>query len=459
MTKKIQTRYTCNTCGHEVSKWLGKCPECLSWNSFQEEFTNSKFKKNIGVKDENEKAQSLKFVKEHSFSRLKSGLPEFDRVVGGGLVRGTFVLCAGEPGIGKSTLLMNILEAYACQLNLEKFLYVSGEESLGQIAGRAKRLNVKSENILLLNEVLWQSIEKTLKTQKPKFLIIDSIQTIYSNEVESAPGSPNQMKEMAYQLMNYAKENDVICIAIGHITKEGAIAGPKLLEHIVDIVLTIEGEPRDDLRILRCYKNRFGETYQVGLFEMNEQGLKGVNHLITQTRAQRIDSIGCAYSLIKEGNRIFALEIQALVVENKFSHGRRISQGIDHNHLSMLIAIIEKYLGIKLASDDVYLNLSGGLRPQGRESDLAIIAAIISSKCNYSLNSKMILVGETTLAGTLKGLPAIENRLAEIKSWGFLKIVMAESLKSKNLDEMEIHNLKTIKDFEETLKDFKDRAS
>ena len=462
MSKKTQTLYTCNTCDHQVNKWLGRCPECLTWNSFREEMIVSKGRMQF-LSQEEEKTQSLAALNDENFSRLKSGITEFDRVVGGGLVSGSFILCAGEPGIGKSTLLLNLLCAYAKSLASEKMLYVSGEESTTQVGARAKRLGVKNENILILNEILWQTVEKTLNKHRPKVLIIDSIQTMISNEVESIPGSPTQMKEMAFQLMNYAKKNDVVCIIIGHITKEGSIAGPKLLEHIVDVVLTIEGESKSENRVLRCSKNRFGETHQVGLFEMSEQGLRCVDHLVSQNRNHNQNSIGCSFSLIKEGSRILALEVQALVVENKYSHGRRVSQGIDYNHLSMLVEIIEKYLGVNLASDDIYLNLSGGIKPQGRESDLAIIAAILSSKLNQVINAKTIFIGETSLTGSLKGITAINQRIDEIKAWGFDTIVMAQALKKEDFRNVDILCLKYVKDldkvFNSITKELKDRAS
>lgn len=460
MSKKNQVQYICSVCHHLVNKWLGRCPECQTWNSFQEEFLSQKTI-TTNIQEIDDIAKSLCEIHEVSSSRLKSEIAEFDQVVGGGLIRGSFVLCAGEPGIGKSTLVLNLLGAYANQLKEEKLLYVSGEESIAQVGARAQRLAINHENILLLNEVLWQTVERSLKKHKPSFLVIDSIQTIFSHDVESAPGSPTQIKEMAFQLLNYAKKNQAICIVIGHITKEGSIAGPKLLEHIVDTVLTVEGDPKNEHRILRCSKNRFGKTHQIGLFEMNKSGLKGIDHLINRPMTNSDEVIGCAHTLIKEGQRLLALEIQALVIENKYTYGKRVSQGLDSNHLALLIAIIEKYLGLKLNSDDIYLDIQGGIKLQGRESDLAIIAAILSSKFNKPICARTIFMGETNLAGTIKGHGGLSQRLTELKSWGYESLVSGKATKKRedSLHGLEVYNFQKVEELNKYFSNSKDRVS
>ncbi len=422
MAKK-KTLYVCQNCSYESPKWLGKCPECQEWNSFEELTKNSSEVSKSGsqVRNVNSKMpKTISQIEEIKLERSPTGMGEFDRVVGGGLVPGSLTLIGGQPGIGKSTLLLEVMGLLAKNFNQEKVLYVSGEESESQVARRAKRLDIKGDNLLILNETIWQNILEVINKEKPKFLVIDSIQTTVSQEIQSAPGTVSQIREVTYELLNHVKSRDITCFIVGHITKDGNIAGPKILEHMVDTVIYFEGDQFGQYRVLRAIKNRFGNTNEVGIFEMEEVGLKEVpNPSQYFLDDQMVDSYGRSLTCILEGTRPLFVEIQALVVENKFGNGRRTTQGIDGNRLSMMVAIIEKYFEIPLGFNDIYVNIVGGFKLSSRESDLSVIASLISSYRSRPINPRELFLGEVGLTGEVRSVPMIESRLKEIQQLNY----------------------------------------
>lgn len=421
--KKITTSYKCSQCEHQVLKWLGKCPECDSWNSF-EAVSSEGVSRDKG--HEATGAQSLDKIDASHYLRQHSGINEFDRVVGGGVVPGSLTLIGGEPGIGKSTLLAQLLAGYTMMLKQEKVLYVTGEESTAQVADRMKRLGVKSQNLLLMHETCWQNIQVELKKIKPKFLVIDSIQTTQSENIDSAPGSLSQIREVTYELMNYAKAHTISCFIIGHITKEGAIAGPKLLEHMVDTVIYFEGDEHGQYRLLRSIKNRFGNTNEVGIFEMSQRGLHEVKNAAQYfTEIGEGSGIGRALTCIVEGSRCLLLETQALVVENKFGSGRRASQGLEANRLALIVAVLEKYFGLSLGLCDIYLNIVGNIKVSNREADLSILAAILSSYKGIPINKGSVFMGEVGLTGEVRSLAKAQIRLKELAQLDCKKVITA----------------------------------
>jgi DNA repair protein RadA/Sms len=432
MSKKLQVHYICQTCDYRAPKWLGKCPECQSWNSFVEEVTTKvtgKASKVESVISQNKEGpKKINEITKQEYFRTKSGIREFDRVVGEGVVEGSLILVGGEPGIGKSTLLTEVLGKFS-KLNLGSVLYVSGEESASQIADRTRRLGISEDNFYIYNETTWESVLDQINKLKPRFIVLDSIQTIVSSKLESAPGTVSQIREVTYELMNHVKSQNITCFVIGHITKEGTIAGPKILEHMVDTVIYFEGDQFGQYRILRAIKNRFGNTNEVGLFEMGEKGLNEVLNPSQYFLTNEIpDAFGRSLSCILEGTRSLFVEIQALVVENKFGNGRRTTQGFDHNRLSMLIAIIEKYFGIPLGFNDVYLNVVGGIKVTTRETDLSVIASLLSSYKGKSIPSDTIFLGELGLTGEVRPIPQIEIRLKEMEQLKYKKLITATKI-------------------------------
>ncbi len=436
MAKK-KTSFICQNCNYESPKWLGKCPECDEWNTLEESEPITGAKSSLSRRASSSKnPKTISEITEQIIERTATGINEFDRVVGGGLVPGSLSLIGGQPGIGKSTLLLEVMSRLSKNYSSKKILYVSGEESESQIAGRAKRLGVTSENLLILNETSWQNILEIIQGEKPSFVVIDSIQTTVSQEIQSAPGTVSQIREVTYELMNHVKSKGITCFIVGHITKEGSIAGPKILEHMVDTVIYFEGDQFGQYRILRAIKNRFGNTNEVGIFEMEEVGLKEVPNPSQYFLDDQLeDSFGRSLTCILEGTRPLFIEIQALVVENKFGNGRRTTQGIDQNRLSMMVAIIEKYFEIPLSYNDIYLNVVGGFKLTSRESDLSIIASLLSSYKGKSINISEIFLGEVGLTGEVRSVPMIESRLKEIEQLNY-KVVytshkVAEKYKAK----------------------------
>jgi len=423
---KTKSNYSCIDCGYESPKWLGKCPSCSQWNSFQEEheaYSKKNYSKDVSFRYSGPK--NISEIEEELAPRLKTELKEFDRVLGGGLTIGSLILIGGEPGIGKSTLLMEVCGKISKLIGEEKVLYISGEESQSQIANRSKRLGIKSQNLFVLNETCWEKILDHLKNLKPKFIVLDSIQTIYSSQLESTAGNVGQIKEVTFELMNFAKGHNLTCFIIGHVTKDGHIAGPKTLEHMVDTVIYFEGDQQGQYRLLRVIKNRFGNTNEIGLFEMKENGLveiqNATQYFIDQTLT---GSVGRSITCFLEGTRSLFVEIQALVIENKFAVGRRTTQGVDANRVSLLIAVIDKYLNIAISFNDIYVNVAGGIKLQSRDNDLSIMASLLSSYFGKPLPSDTVFLGEIGLSGEVRPLLLVESRLKEIAQMNYKKVVL-----------------------------------
>ncbi len=434
---------------------MGRCPECGQWNSFSEEIESSGkiAARKLNLEDQRNETRELStFAEDISESlKIKTGISEFDRVLGGGITKSSFVLIGGEPGIGKSTLLLMAAGKVASVVN-DKLLYVSGEESGHQVNQRAQRLKIDAKNIHFLNDCSIEKIKNTLAKLRPKFLIIDSIQTIYSEEIDSPPGTVTQIREVAYQLMSISKQNAITTFVVGHVTKEGNIAGPKMLEHMVDCVVYFESDSLNNYRFLRCIKNRFGNTYEVGIFQMTEDGLDEVPNPSKVFLAESIETgHGRSLTCLLEGTRPIVVETQALVVENKFGNGRRTTQGLDLNRLNLLIAIIEKYFKMPVSYNDIYVNIVGGLKLTGRESDLAIIASIASSFLSKPILERTVFLGEVGLTGEVRSVPFSELRAKEIALMNYKKLICsvqaAEKLKGHfDIEIIGIRNAIEIRD-------------
>ena len=428
---KSQTVFVCSSCGNESSKWLGKFPACGAWNTYYEEkivkekSTGSKFK----AKAETVK---LKEVEINAYERYKTGYEELDRVLGGGLVQGSLVLIGGEPGIGKSTLILQICDKVKMDAPI---LYVSGEESGSQIKMRADRLKIDNDDIFFLGETSMQLIEETIDNIKPGLLIIDSIQTIYSDDVNAAPGSVSQVREVTSKIMMICKKQNITTIIIGHVTKEGNIAGPRVLEHMVDTVLYLEGERYFSYRVLRGVKNRFGSTNEIGMFEMNEEGMCEITNPSDILISEREDNPAgsCIVSSI-EGTRAILIELQALTTQSIFGFPKRTANGTDYNRLALLIAVLEKRAGIMLGSQDIYLNLVGGIRVNEPSIDLGMMMAVVSSFKNVPIPKDMVIIGEVGLTGEVRRINVIDKRLKEAEKLGFKSCIIPESNK-KDLKE------------------------
>lgn len=428
MAKGTNTVFFCTECGYESAKWMGQCPGCRSWNTFVEEpkEKSSKNKKNgnldvLGVKN-NEPVQISKVSLEET-KRISTCMPELDRVLGGGIVQGSLTLVGGDPGIGKSTLLLQVCK------NLSdkglKILYVSGEESLKQIKIRGDRIGQFSDKLLLLCETNLQSISEQIKKHSPEVVVIDSIQTMYNEEVGSAPGSVSQVRESTGILLQLAKGLNVSVFVVGHVTKEGTVAGPRVLEHMVDTVLYFEGDRHASYRILRGVKNRFGSTNEIGVFEMQREGLKEVaNPSEFMLDGKPENASGSVVSCSMEGTRPLLLEIQALVCRSGFGNPRRQANGTDFNRVNLLMAVLEKRVGLQLGDCDAYVNLAGGIKISEPAIDLAIVMAIASSYKNRAVPDKMVFVGEIGLSGEVRSVGMIENRVQEAKKLGFTTCVV-----------------------------------
>jgi len=418
---KLRSSYVCQQCGYETPQWYGKCPNCGTWNSLVE--TVKEIYKSTNDKSTNRKIGIVKpiklsEVKHIEKNRLKSGLIEFDRVMGGGIVAGSVTLLSGDPGIGKSTLLLHVLAAIGG-------LYISGEESAEQVKLRAKRLGISGENIEILAETNAESIISTLSTLgQEKLVIVDSIQTLSSDDLEGLAGSVGQIRHCTELLVGIAKAKGIPLLIIGHVTKEGAIAGPKVLEHMVDTVLFLEGERFANARILRTLKNRFGPVEEVGIFEMEGEGLKEVSNpsaLFLQDRVKNVP--GSVVTIIMEGTRPLLVEIQALVVPTQLPMPRRIANGIDYNRLQLLVAILQKRLNIPIGTFDIFVNVSGGLKIAEPAADLAVALAILSSFKNKPIDPKTAVFGELGLLGEVRSIGSEERRTKEAKRLGFTTII------------------------------------
>ncbi len=431
---KIKTEYICSECGYKTSRWVGKCPECGEWNTMEEQevvkqtASAQKSSRNIIFDSE---ALLLNELELPNYIRNKSGIGELDRVLGGGLVNGSAVLLSGEPGIGKSTLLMQI-SGKLCPEN--KVLYVSGEESGSQLKLRAKRLGVSPDNLYVLIETNIDRIISKIDAIKPDIVIVDSIQTMYDDRSTSSAGSITQVRECAARFIIKAKTEGISIILVSHVNKEGGIAGPKVLEHAVDAVLYFEGEKRNSYRIIRAIKNRFGSTNEIGVFEMTEDGLCEVPNPSEALLSGRPKGVSgnCAVCLM-EGSRPIIAEIQALSVESVFPSPKRASNGIDYNRMYMLLAVLEKRLGLRFSKNDIYLNAIGGLKIDEPASDMAVALALISSMKDKPVPENVIAIGEIGLSGECRAVPNIDQRISEAVRLGFDTIIVPKRCEVKCL--------------------------
>jgi len=422
---KKETLFVCQNCEHTTGKWLGKCPECGEWNSLVEEKARRSGTRN-GFQLRDVSAIPFTEIESQDDVRVPSGVTEFDRVLGGGIVPGTLVLIGGDPGIGKSTLLLQVADKLSGAGAL--VLYVSGEESERQIKLRGERLAVEAKNVYLLPETNLENIIKEIERLKPRAIIVDSIQTVFSGAIESAPGSVSQVREVARQFLMLAKNRSIPIFLIGHITKEGSIAGPKILEHIVDTVLYFEGERHHNHRIVRAVKNRFGAANEVGVFEMTGTGLVPVanpSQMFLQERPLNV--AGSIVTACMEGTRPLLVEIQALVSGTKYGTGRRMTQGLDQNRVALLIAMLEKRASLQLTGEDVFVNIAGGLEVDEPAADLGVVTAIVSSFKNMTIDPHTAVFGEIGLTGEVRGAMQASVRAREAQALGFKKIVMPAS--------------------------------
>ncbi|MEX2513314.1 MAG: DNA repair protein RadA [Cyclobacteriaceae bacterium] len=446
---KIKTSFFCQNCGVQSPKWVGKCPSCGEWNTFVEEVIQKdeshrgSWKPDKGIQKRNSQPKRLNEINFEVQARLVTGDMELDRVLGGGIVPGSLVLIGGEPGIGKSTLMLQI----ALMLNKTKILYVSGEESENQIKMRSERMDYQSDQCYVLSETNTQQIFQQIETLQPELLVIDSIQTLHSQYVESAAGSVSQVRECTAELMKFAKETGTPVFLIGHITKDGNIAGPKVLEHMVDTVLQFEGDRHLNYRILRTSKNRFGSTNELGIYEMHGSGLKVVTNPSEILLTQREELLnGVAIGAMLEGNRPLLIEIQSLVSPATYGTPQRSSTGHDAKRLNMLLAVLEKRGGMKLGQQDVFLNIAGGLRVDDPGLDLAVCASIISSYEDSPVNPKYCFAGEVGLGGEIRAVNRIESRIAEAAKMGFDKIIVSRyAIKGLDLSQFPIEVLPVSK--------------
>ena len=432
MAKQPATIYVCQNCGHQSRKWMGQCSDCGEWNTLVEE----RFRPSAqpaaagtpGFMSGYRDVSPIVFsdIESQDDARVSSGIEEFDRVLGGGIVAGSLVLIGGAPGIGKSTIVIQMAEKLS-RIGA-KVLYVSGEESERQIKMRGERLGLNADNLFLLPETNLQSIMAQIEKLQPQFVIVDSIQTVFSDRIESAPGSVSQVREVAAQLMMYAKQTATPVFLTGHVTKEGSIAGPKTLEHIVDTVLYFEGDRHHNHRIIRATKNRFGAANEIGVFEMTNAGLIPVGNpseLFLQERPE--GASGSVVTVSMEGTRPMLVEVQALVSGTKSASGRRMAQGFDYNRTSLLIAVLEKRLGFQLAGDDVFINVAGGLEVDEPAVDLGVVAAIASSFRNLQIPPETAVFGEVGLTGEVRGVLQAQSRAREAQTLGFKKLILPAS--------------------------------
>lgn len=425
---KVKTVFECQACGNQQSKWVGKCPQCGAWDSFlelnaQQIETLKEISKNTAKPS---LAKQISEVEIEKITRISTQNSELDLVLGGGVVEGSLVLIGGSPGIGKSTLLLKIASNFAAQG--KKTLYVSGEESASQIKMRAQRLDAVKDGLFLLTEILLENILAEVRKNEYKILVIDSIQTLYSEKIASAPGSVSQVREITFELMRLAKNENICVFIIGHITKDGSIAGPRILEHMVDVVLYFEGDSSRELRMLRGFKNRFGSTSEVGIFEMSQNGLISANDVAGKFFTRGKATSGSAITITMEGSRALSVEIQALVCESAYP--KRSSTGFDKNRLDMLLALLERKLEIPLGHYDVFINVSGGVKIGETAADLAVVAAIISSFKNRPISKESVFMGELSLNGEIREIFNLDQRLKEAKTQKFKNAIVP----SKPLD-------------------------
>ena len=443
---KTETKFVCQECGYETIKWLGKCPSCGQWETFVEERQKkeaaSKHSASAGIK-----AIELDGVTTGSEERFITGIGELDRVLGGGAVRGSLILIGGDPGIGKSTLILqmcNSMKSAPC-------LYITGEESISQVKMRADRLGVNNKQILVAAETNMTEVLESVQRIKPGLLVVDSIQTVFSEDLVSAPGSVSQVREVTLQLLRLAKTENITVVIAGHVTKEGSMAGPRVLEHMVDTVLYFEGERQQSYRILRAVKNRFGSTNEIGVFEMGERGLTEVSNPSSVMLSGRTDSEpGSVVVCSMEGTRPMLIEIQALLSETSFNNPRRMANGMDYNRIILLLAVLEKKVGMQLHYCDAYVNVVGGIKISETASDLGVVVAVASSYKNKPVDKDCVIIGEVGLTGEVRAVNRIEGRINEAARMGFRKCIIPEANKKslkqlKNNPGIEIITVDSVK--------------
>ncbi len=444
MMGKVVTKFVCNSCSYESPKWLGRCPSCQEWNTLVEEVVSKPPAKG---KLKKASAVSLSSITNEDLFRFSTGIGEFDRVLGGGIVPGSLILLGGDPGIGKSTLILQVSNHIAS--SGQKVLYISGEESLKQIKLRALRLDIDTDNIFLSNEQNIDILEDYISDISPSVIVIDSIQTVFTGNLSSIPGSVSQLREATAIIMDLAKRLDVAVFLIGHVTKEGAIAGPKILEHMVDVVVYFEGDKTFTFRLLRGIKNRFGSTDEIGLMEMTSLGLVEIldpSYLFLGVRDNEASGVAVASTI--EGSRAILVEIQSLVSASGFGQARRMASGIDQNRLSLIIAVLEKYKGYQLASYDVFLKVTGGVFLKDSAVDLAILAAIISSYADINLPSDTIFIGEIGLSGQIRLVSNLKLRLNEAEKLGFKRAIIPPMAGRGEIDtSLEVTEMAMVQDF------------
>ena len=426
---KEKSVFFCQECGYESAKWLGKCPGCGQWNTFVEELV-SKQKKDSSRTTPSVEAVALHEISYDDMLRIDTGIQELNRVLGGGMVPGALMLLAGDPGIGKSTLTMQLCGAIKTEASV---LYVSGEESRQQLKMRAQRLDVKNEKLMILTENNLEAIETQIQKMKPKLVILDSIQTVYLPEITSAPGSVSQLRECTGRIMQWAKGMEISVIVVGHVTKDGSVAGPRVLEHMVDTVLFFEGERHNQFRILRALKNRFGSTNEIGVFEMQEKGLLEISNPSEIFLSERPrDAVGSVVVPCMEGSRPVLVELQALVASSPYGQPRRMTNGADYNRTAMLLAVLEKKMRLPLGNQDIFLNVVGGLKIDEPAIDLGIIVALVSSMQNRPIIDDVIILGEVGLTGEVRTISFLEKRLIEAEKMGFRMAVVPEANLKRN---------------------------
>ena len=450
MTKKEKTHYVCQNCGYEALKWMGRCPDCGEWSSMVEE-VRKPFKKETRP-SQMRQAERIDAISMSSEMRLKTELSEFDRTLGGGVVPGSLILIGGDPGIGKSTIILQVLDRLAGQKL--RSLYLSGEESAQQIKLRAERLGIHSEDLYVLTGTCIEDFFDRITPLKPDIVAVDSIQTFYTDDVGSAPGSVGQVREVASRLMTYAKGSGTPVFLVGHVTKDGAIAGPKVLEHLVDTVLYFEGDRGHVFRILRAVKNRYGSTNEIGVFEMKDSGLDAVGNPSRIFLEERPEDVpGSAVISCIEGTRPLLVEIQALVGPSPLGMPRRTAIGVDHNRISLLVAVLGKRLGMELGDQDIFVNVAGGLRVDEPAADLGIVSAMMSSFLDRPVNRDLVVFGEVGLAGEVRGVSQPDMRINEARKLGFSHCLLPKtSLEGlKPPDQMKLSGVGSVQDLYDCL--------
>lgn len=448
---KVKSKYVCQNCGYENPKWLGKCPECLQWNTFVEEIEEKMTPRQESLAKQASRSTSrpvsINSIAPKREERFSTSIPELDRVLGGGVIPGSLVLVGGDPGIGKSTLLLQVSNNVA--ETGKKVLYISGEESENQIKMRAKRLKISSDNLYIYTENNLAAIELQIAEVEPDMVIVDSIQTMISPEINSAPGTISQIKEGTSKFMKISKSKSISTFIVGHVTKEGALAGPKLLEHMVDTVLYFEGERYNTYRLLRAVKNRFGSTNELGVFEMKSDGLVELENPSKVLIAEKPNDVsGSVIVSTVEGTRSMLLELQALVAPTNFGYSRRTTTGVDNNRVALILAVLEKVIGMQVQSQDVFVNIIGGLRINEPSMDLGIALAIASSFRNIPVDASVVVTGEIGLTGELRTVSFIEKRIMECEKLGFKKMVipkgnyLEEFKKDYRIELVPVYNLR-----------------